>query len=65
MEKIETFELWPVDGRFVVDDTDSFNSWGRAEFATLQAAREYATWAHAFKGGRTMSGFIDWLGRNK
>ena len=42
-------------------DRDQFNNWGeRNDIYDKQCAIDWATWATAFKQGRTFRTFLDW-----
>lgn len=62
--RIGTFDIVPQRrGGFDVFDRDAFNNWGsRMGFVTLAQAERYATWAHAFKTGRTFQSLATWKG---
>lgn len=50
---------------FDVVDTCTFNNWGvTMGYVTRASAESYATWAHAFKTGRTFSSVAEYTKRN-
>lgn len=61
VERVETFDIYSDGVSYTLWDTDEFNNWGeRNGIYSADTARQWATWAHLFKTGRTYQTFCEW-----
>lgn len=59
---VGTFRIQACDNGFVVFDNDRFNDWGSVfGFTSSEEAKNWATYAHSFKTGRTFKSYPEWL----